>query len=112
MKHLCKGPGERDFPREHLKEHYTGRIDISGLIDVGPHQLLWRGIHGCPENIAGEGVHLNGVCLVEELGNAKIHQLNASRWAALQDENILWFDVAVDHSRAMGCSQRMQELDH
>ena len=103
---------EGDHPREHLEEDHAQRIDVGAVVDVGPTlALLGRHVVGRSHDGAGARLVRREVVGVRQLGQAEVQHLDEVLDAvALDEEDVLWLEIAVDDAVAVGGVEGVRDL--
>ena len=90
---------------QQLVQQDAQRIDIAAGIDVDHAQARLLGTHvqRCPDHLRELGIdRLFGQLLVQRLGDAKVDHLGNGHAIDFGDQDVGWFEVAVNDSLLMG----------
>ena len=102
--------GERQPARGDLVGHHAERVNVGAAVDLAVLALLRSHVLGRPDDHAGGGA--GGALPVGELGDAEVDQLHeVPLVAALDEEDILGLEVAVDDPAVVGGPQRVGQLE-
>jgi len=93
-----RGAGIGLFPRDHFIQEDAQRIEIGTTVKFGPARLLGRHVFRCANDLSGGG---NGR-LIQCCRDAEIGQFGL---AALIDQHIGRFEIAMDDAMGMGVRQ-------
>ena len=91
-------------------EHHAQGVDVAGRRQGLTQNLLRTGISGRqrPPGQQGQLRRLSGILVVgQHLGDAEVEQ---THFALLRDQNVGWFEVAVDDQMGVGMLDRQQYL--
>lgn len=99
---------EGSVSHEHLEEHDAERIDIGGFGEfaIAP-ALFRRHIERGANDVSCAGEVVGVLC---EASDAKVEDLDGFTAFAVEEEDIFWFEIAVDDAGIMGDSEGFTDL--
>jgi len=99
---------KRYAPAQHFVEHDTYAVDISTAIEflsqalLGRH-VVWRA-HDAP------GLREMARHVIAQLGNAEVEYLDPQPGDSRIDDDVVWFDIAMNDVATVGLVQRCASL--